>query len=249
MKIVGPLRHLLALVCGLALFALPGRAAVLLHEYALRGSLADTRGGPSLTALGGQVTALGYVFSSSQGVSISAPSLTPADYSLEFSFRLNSTTGSMKLLDLHSLADNSGLYQADGRLGFDPITKAQTQNVAAGSNVHVVLTRNSSTNLVSAFVNGQLAFSFNDTAGTAIVSASRQFLLFRDQFTANPTSVAASGTLNYVRVFNGALTSSEVATLFAAGPPAVVPEPSTVALWLTGLGVLVFSAHRRRKRS
>lgn len=251
MKTVGPLRPLLLFVCGLALCTLPVRAAVLIHEYALRGSLADNKGGPALTTFGGQVTALGYVFSSSQGVGLTAPSLTPADYSLEFSFRLNSTVGTMKLLDVHNLGDRTGLYQIDGRLSFEPVAKATNVNVSPGNNAHVVVTRSSATNVVSTYVNGQLVFSFNDTGGAGVVSANRQFLLFRDQFATGVPSVPASGTLNYARVFNGALTAGEVSALFSAGPPlpplAPIPEPSTTALLITGIAVFAFSAHRRRK--
>jgi hypothetical protein len=248
LKTVASLRHLLALFCGLALLSLPARAAVLIHEYALRNSLADNKGGPVLTSLGGQITALGYVFSSSQGVSLAAPSLSATDYSLEFSFKLNSTVGNIKLLDLHGLTDTTGLYSADGRLSFEPGTKAVSASIVAGSNTTVVITRSSATNVVTAYINGQSVFSFTDINSAAVLASNRQLLFFRDQLTLNPNGTLASGTLNYLRVFNGALTSTEVSALFAAGAPLSVPEPSTAALMVTGLAVFAVALRRRRRR-
>ena len=79
---VGPFRHLLPLVGLILLLLSPARSAVLIHDYTLRGTLADSLPGPALVAMGGQITALGYVAVQSQGLKLTSPTLTVANYML-----------------------------------------------------------------------------------------------------------------------------------------------------------------------
>ncbi len=239
-------RWLLTLACATTLAFAPARAAVLVHEFALRGTLNDSVGTTPLTSLGGQITALGYVFAANQGVSFSSPSLSPINYSLEFSFKLDSVTGDRKLADFAGLTSNLGVYDRNGVLNFFPSSAPGPQIITAGTNVHVVITRNSATGVVSGYVNGQLSFSFTDT--TAAATASAGFRFFVDDLITNQTE-ASGGTVNYMRFYNGALTQGEVTSLFAAGPPLAVPEPSTYALLSIGGIVMAVTALRRRRRS
>jgi hypothetical protein len=113
--------------------------------------------------------------------------------------------------------------------------------------VHVVLTRDGATNLVTAYVNGQQRFSFYDNGSLASPPGqSNKLGLFLDDTSGAQSS---GGTLNYLRVFNGALTANEVNALYLGGPPAAVPEPSTFGL--VAIGILAVGARslRRRKRS
>ena len=232
-------------MCGLVLVHLPVRAAVLIHEYALRGTLADSNGGNTLSAFGGEITALGYVFAANHGLVFSSSALTPKNYSIEFSFNLNSTAGFTKLIDFHNPAADPGLYQQNGRLGFTPYAKAEVTELLPGINAHVVLTRDGTTNLVTAYVNGIERFSFADDEFHAVPSGLNNGLSFFFNQSSDPHY--PGGTLNYLRVFNGALTGSEVNALFAAGPPDAIPEPSSVILITLGtLGVL--ATHRLRGR-
>jgi hypothetical protein len=57
---------------------------------------------------------------------------------------------------------------------------------------------------------------------------------------------AYDGRIYHLRIWDNALTSGEVGTLFAAGPDnTIVPEPSTIALWALGFGALVGCRRRR----
>ena len=217
-------------------------AAVLIHEYALRGTLDDNLGGESLTALGGQITALGYVFAPNQGLSFSARDFTPTNYSIELSFRLDATTGSTKIIDFHNLTSDPGLYQSNGSLAFSPSANTSFLDFAPGSDVHLVLTRDAATSVVTAYVNGQQRFSFLDPDGLAVSPgfSNKLNLLIDDQ------SNTSGGTANYLRVFNGALTANEVSDLLAAGPPNVIPEPTTLGLLLTGGALAAWLTRRRR---
>jgi hypothetical protein len=233
-----------ALLC-----AASAQSAVLIHEYALRGALTDSKNGPALVQNGGSITPNGYVFSANQGVSFSSSVLTPANYSVEFSFKLSNPAGLDKLLDFQSLTANAGLYQVNGALSFLPGGPGAPSDILADTTVHVALTRNSATNVVVGYVNGEQRFSFVDLSQWAVpIGVSPQFQFFIDDFTTSQLD-ASGGTLNYLRVFNGSLTSQEVTALFLAGPPSLVPEPSTVVLLALGLALVGFQTARFCRRA
>ncbi|MEO6244952.1 MAG: LamG-like jellyroll fold domain-containing protein [Opitutaceae bacterium] len=239
-------RWIMTLACAAILALAPARAAVLVHEYALRGSLNDSVGNTPLTSFGGQITALGYIFAANQGLAFSAPAFSPVNYSLEFSFKLNTVSGDRKLVDFANLASNLGAYDRNGVLNFFPSSAPGPQIIAANTSVHVVITRDNPSGVVNGYVNGQLSFSFNDAAGAAS-AAGGAFRFFMDDNVTGQTE-ASGGTVNYMRFYNGALTQGEVSALYAAGPPLVVPEPSTYALLSLGGIVMAVTAFRHRRR-
>ncbi len=231
------------MLCGLLLLQLPLHAAVLIHEYALRGTLTDQNGSTPLSAVGGQITDLGYVFAANQGLSFSSRDLTPSNYSVELSFKFDSTMGTSKILDFHNLTSNPGLYAQDGRLTFAPGASSSILDFTPGMDVHVVLTRDGATNLVTAYVNGQQRFSFYDNNSLASPPGQSNKLNFFLDDSVNGQS--SGGTVNYLRVFNGALSGDEATALFNGGPPVMVPEPSTFAL--LGVGIVTVTLHLRRR--
>lgn len=245
---VGLLRQLSTLGCLVALTSLPARSAVLIHDFALRGTLSDRLGGTSLTAMGGQITALGYVTTLNQGLSLRSALLNSADYTIAFSFGLSSSAGSMKLLDLHGMSDSTGLYQHNGQLAFSPAASSSGASLRAGDN-HVVLTRNGISGTVAGFLNGQQVFSFADPSGVAVVAPGGVLNFFREL--SSSTQGGTLATFTSIQIYNGALTSTEVSNLYAMTVPLPVPEPSVVALLLTGLGAatLAFFRNRERQRS
>lgn len=235
--------------CWLALVAAPAHAATLIHEYALRGTLDDNRGGPALNSLGGQITSLGYVFAANQGLTLSSPVLSATDFSLEFSFKFDATSGYRKIADFHGLADDSGFYQLNGNLNFYPVATAGQTDFAPGTDVHVVLTRDGATNIVTGYVNGQQRFTFLDDGPRATITAANTTLnFFVDDF-ATSQREASGGTANYLRVYNGALSATEVSNLYAAGAPLAIPEPGTAALLAFGAAVMLTAARRSRSSS
>jgi hypothetical protein len=218
-------------------------AAILIHEYALRGSLDDSTGGNSLKSLGGDITALGYVFAANQGLTFSSRAFTPKDYSIELSFKLDSTSGTNKIIDFHHFTAFPGLYQSGDALAFIPLAAAGS-DFTPNVNVHMVLTRNEQTNIVTAYVNGESRFSFLDVAGLAVTPGFSNKVSF---LASDGIENDAGGTLNYLRVFNGALNANEVSALFAAGPPVMIPEPPALILLILGVPTLAFF-YRRRDR-
>ncbi|RJG22530.1 PEP-CTERM sorting domain-containing protein [Massilia cavernae] len=97
--------------------------------------------------------------------------------------------------------------------------------------------------MTQAFVNKELVLSFNDTNG--VLKFSTNFANFFMDEGANGGE-ASAGKVDYLRIFDTALTSAEVAALEApVAPVNDVPEPATAALMLFGVGML--GVARRRK--
>ena len=235
--------------CWVALLIAPVHAATLIHEYALRGTLDDNRGGPALKALGGQVTALGYVFAANQGLTLSSPALSATNFSLEFSFKFDATSGYRKIADFHGLADDSGFYQLNGNLNFFPVITAGQADFAPGAAMHVVLTRDGATNIVTGYVNGQQRFTFLDDGPRATITAANNTLTFFVDDFATSQGEASGGTASYLRIYNGSLTATEVSNLYSSSAPLAIPEPATAALLAFGAGVMLTAARLKRSPS
>jgi hypothetical protein len=92
------------------------------------------------------------------------------------------------------------------------------------------------------FGTGGLPLEWNTIAGSGVISqSSGELNIGRDP--SNPTSRHFDGAIDEVRIYDRALSSTEVNELYSS-----VPEPSSIAIWsiLGGLGMGV--AWRRRAR-
>jgi hypothetical protein len=201
----------------------------------------------------GTITASGYVFGKNQGLTFTSAALSTTSYSIELSFQTNlDSTGSWsKLVDLSGANSNdNGLYihnSSGYRLQFYPQADGSAADFSVGPTFDVVLTRDGTTNLVTGYVNGVSRFSFTDSSSQAVISAASNTLTFFVDDLHTSQSEISSGTLNYLRIYNGALNSSQVSALFATGAPSAVPEPTTTAVY-AALGALAFVVLRRQRR-
>jgi hypothetical protein len=241
----------------LALAGLLGRAAsaqVLVHDYVFQNNLNDSVGSIALTNNGGVVGAGSLTFGPNQGPTLLAEGGLKDNYSIGIRFSLSDLSGYKKILDFSGLTLDSGFYNLNGNLDFYPAT-AGAATFAANQTVDVVLTRNSSTGLLTGYLNGAAQFSFIDSTGLAIASLTgglSTFNFFRDD-TATGLREASGGVVNEIRVWDSALGSASIADAFApitTSPPGLVavPEPSTYALaGMAALGLIVWQRRRAAK--
>lgn len=219
------------------------RAQTLIDEYALRGTLNDNLGGPALTSLGGTITASGYVFGPNQGLTLSNPAMSTTSYTIELVLSLNTVSGYRKILDFNHRSADAGLYDLNGQLNFFPVATGVPLDFAPGVPLTIALTRDGATNTMAGFVNGVQRFGFTDTSLSGVLAGSPLLSILVDDFNTGQNE-ASGGTLNSLRIFNGAMTATQVNALYLSGP--AVPEPSTYLLMAFGLlGV----AWRFRRRS
>ena len=158
-----------------------------------------------------------------------------------------------KVIDFKNLTSDGGLYNLDGFLSFfdsanaASIATATGGTVAApGTYVQIALTRDGASDLVAAYVDGVPVLSFTDANDLAVIDdpdSTDEFLNFFIDDGIDPTVLptsqfeGSSGSVARLRLFDGALTAGEVATLDR------VPEPSSLAL----LGVGGAALLRRRR--
>lgn len=250
----------LSLYGALALSLATARATpTLLGEFSINGNLNNNvSGGPSLVLLpfssvSGSVTVGGYVFAKDQGLTFTSPSLTSTSYTVEFSFKSNLDSGASwsKLLDLSGVgANDDGLYihnNSGQKLQFFNYGESPSADFTAGTVVDVALTRDGGTGVVAGYVNGVQRFSFTDGSSKAVITAASNTLTFFVDDTHTGQNEVSGGTLYYARIYDGALTSTQVAALYALGAASAIPEPgaTAVALGVAALGCLALRRQRR----
>jgi hypothetical protein len=227
----------LALAAGLA------QAATPTHVYLLDSDGHDEMGGPDVVGEGGSfgVSAsgqLGYQFDFNQGLVLT--NVLPASvYTIDFSVSLDLLSGYRKLIDYKNLNSDDGLYNLSGALNFYPVITGDVV-FNAGQLARVTVTRDAAGTVVG-YVNGSAQFSFDDSLAQRATFTEAQQLgrLFHDDL-ATGQREASPGFVDYVRIYDVALTADEVANL-----PSPVPEPAVWALMLAG-GLFVARRTSRR---
>jgi Concanavalin A-like lectin/glucanases superfamily/PEP-CTERM motif len=228
-------------VAGLALFSLAAHAVDPTHLYLLNDST-DLYGGPAIVGEGGSfgtnaLGATGYQFAANQGL-VLADVVPSSVYTIDFSYSFDATSGYRKLIDFKSLTNDAGLYSLGERLNFYPITSGAV-TLTAGSLARVTLTRDAA-GQVFGYVNGSQEIGFIDSGNQATFSDPQQLArLFHDD-NATGGRESSGGFVDYVRIYDVALSAAEV-----AGLPNPVPEPGTWVLMFAGL-LAVGAATRKR---
>lgn len=218
----------------LAMLAATAQATTPVHLYQLKDT-SDVYGGPAIVGEGGSFnTALGgltgYAFGVDQGLILN--NVVPANvYTLDFVVEFDTVGGYAKFVDFKDLTSDNGLYNLGARLNFYPVVSGPDAVLTSSQLVRVSLSRDA-TGLLKGYVNGTLQFSFDDSsAQLATFSSPLNVAHFFHDDTATGGREASGGFVDYIRVYDQALSDTEIAGL---PDPALVPEPGTWALMLAG---------------
>lgn len=177
------------------------------------------------------------------GLSLDTTSLIPGtNYSAEMAVELDESSGWRRLIDVQNRQSDNGFYvDPSSDLDIFPVS-GSTGAFSPGVFHHVVLTDSGGT--ANGYLDGTLQF----TASTTVMDVNNPGNLinfFLDNVVAGGQGEWSSGDVGLVRLYNGALTDQEVATL-ANDPFANTPEPTSLALSLIGGSTLLLSRRRAR---
>jgi hypothetical protein len=198
-----------------------------------------------------------------QGLTLESPGLgNPGVYSIEMKIRLDSLRNItpvsqpwVKLIDFKNQTLDDGFYTEDsggfGGTGVSSLIEFFGAGFAASADpvvfpnqwVHLVLTRDAAGN-VTAYTQGAEAFSDVDAAGDLVFSTANNVMRFLqdDNVSPNygppggPVYETTPGEIDFLRIYDSALSASDVAAL--------VPEPSSFVLALIGLAAVLWIRRR-----
>lgn len=233
------MNRLMSIAAGaLVASSLAASAATVVSTYTFDSGLTDSLSGGTASGAG-DVTGGRYNFDANEGLNVTMGS-SLASYSIVFGMELDAVTSYRKLLDFAGLSSDNGLYVFSGGLRYYNSTLSGG-SISANVDSTIALTFDGTTTV--GYVDGTQAFSFAQ-AGTGYPSALTSFTMFEDD-TATSKREASAGSLDFLEVYDGVLSASEVASYTAPeADPEPVPLPAGGLLLLTGLAGLLVS---RRK--
>jgi hypothetical protein len=202
----------------------PARAAAVAADYRFQNSFASSVGTvPDLTEIGHgsgsfadedvlSATRTVLRFPRGNGVVLSPATgvINTGEYTIEVLFRFHRIESWRKIIDFKNGTDDSGLYSLDGHLNFFPTEIATSRSIEADTYAQVVLTRVAS-GKVAGYVNGVRQFSFRDVDGFAVIDPDDTLRFFKDDKITRGEQ--AKGAVSRIRLYDGALTPTEVAAL------------------------------------
>lgn len=218
--------------------------AGLIHRYELNGDLSDALGGPGLNKYGSiAVGSNAYAFSGNQGLQLSYE--LGAAYTIDMRFQLDAVGGYQRLLNFQ-YADHmdNGLYVSGDDYCFYIKGCIGSGSFTPKQDIRLSLTRDAASR-VSVFQDGTMLFSFDDSAGQAMLSTpanvnpKRLLSFFKDE----GGGEAAKGSVDFIHLYDNALDAREVAALHGVE----VAEPASLGLFGAGLALLGWTRRRKRR--
>ena len=218
-----------------ALLSVAGASqAALIHQYELNGDLKDAKVGPDLGAIaGGVLGPTGYAFSGNKGLNVFYA--LGSVYTIDMAFRLSDDRATyQRLLNFQFASADHGLYTTGNQFCFYRGGCLLGGSFAPQEDMRLTLTRDSAS-VVTLYKNGNALFSFQDSTGETNLTGARRLSFFKDD-----GGEAATGSVDFIHLYDNALSQQEVRAL----APVSVPEPASRGRGGAGLA----RAGRTRRR-
>lgn len=211
-------------------------------EYRFQNALTSSVGSaPALTNIGPESnsfatdavdgttrTVLTFPFNNGLRLSPTTGVIPNNTYTAAVLFRFTELSGYRRILDFKNSQADSGLYLFDGHLNFYPHGDAEAETVTPETYALIVLTRDSSGQVVG-YVDGSQQLAFDDSESQdAVIDENNALGFFRDNEGGSFNTEASPGAVACVLLYNGALTSAEVAALRVCSIGGPVPTVTKV---------------------
>jgi len=205
-------------------------AQTLIHSYQFNGDYTDELGGPSIVPNGGSIDATRHTFPAGQGLTLTNGLDDTADYSIAMVMEFDALSPLWKrVIDFKEKSTDNGVYIVLSNLQFWPLVTG-ADAVVANTDFHLIVTRDSASATVKGYLNGDLQWSFADANNA--VPPNNIVIFFED----DGPSEHAAGSVDCIRIYDGALSDAQAAVVAAAMcPPAGIPTVGEWGLIVMGL--------------
>jgi hypothetical protein len=220
--------------------AVPAGAATLVGDYQFQNTRASSGAGGSMIDVGGfntfqADTVMGVprqvlAFPQHSGVQVSPTGLggsTSPAYSAVATFRVDTVSGFVRILDPSNGTNDFGFYTQNGKaryVGADVNFIGNTEVMADNVYATVAITSQPSPTRTRFYVNGSL--QLDDTKTEPVIADTLRF--FKDNVTGGSTGEDSAGAVSCIRVYSGVLSDAEVGAIGASSTCGTVASPPPV---------------------
>lgn len=241
-----------SLIAAALLCAAGASHAALIHQYELNGDLKDAKGGADLTAFGKAPGPDTYAFTSNEGLQLQYALGSVYTIDMEFRLAFNNINW-QRILNFQYGTGDHGLYMSTDKFCFYRGSCTYGNTFMPQQDIRLTVTRDSNS-LVTFYQDGVSMISFQDGLGlngqTDLADEidprypsnpprKRLLSFFKD----DGAGEFATGSVDFIHLYDTALSQQQVAALNTAD----VPEPAPLGLLGAGLALIGWTRRRTRR--